>query len=117
MANIDLGGIIQGKGEPSYAKESGKKAEEETKNTSNIQGILNNAARNIRTKRENAPGDLFESSQSPPIQVKMMHKGGRVHKTGVYRLKKGEVVVAAEDVRKIKERLKQRKTGRKSSRR
>lgn len=50
------------------------------------------------------------------------HKGGRIAKTAVYRMKKGEVVIPADVVRDIESRTKGsrkpvRKSGRKSSRR
>jgi len=57
------------------------------------------------------------SSTKTGQSIQAMHKGGRVSKTGVYRLKKGEFVLTSRDVRKLREKMKQRKTGRKSSRR
>lgn len=46
------------------------------------------------------------------------HKGGRIPKTATYRLKKGEFVLSASNVKHLEKRLKStRKVGRKSGRR
>jgi hypothetical protein len=61
-------------------------------------------------------------TSSDMVRPPAMHKGGRVPKTGIYKMKRGEVVIPADLVRSIEKRVKgkrpgSRKAGRRSSRR
>jgi len=68
---------------------------------------------------------IVGSSGADAVAAKKMHKGGRISKTGTYRMKKNEVVLSAPLVKAIEAREKRtkgkrtvaRKAGRGSSRR
>lgn len=51
-----------------------------------------------------------------PPSVTSVHKGGRISKSGVYNLLKGEVVLPADVVDRLEKRKSTRKTGRGSTR-
>jgi hypothetical protein len=72
----------------------------------------------VKDTTAEANTDTSSNTVKPPA----MHKGGRVPKTGIYRMKRGEIVVPADLARAIEKRVKgkrtgARKAGRRSSRR
>jgi hypothetical protein len=80
-------------------------------------GIVNRLKKSFgRDVPQNSDSDATGSTS--PDTLTEAHKGGRIKKTGVYRMKKGEIVVPAGLVKSIEKRIKGKRTGvRKSNRR
>lgn len=90
---------------------SGINAKKEKENNRVLKGIGDALSRKVPATKDDNANDITGGSSD----ISVAHKGGRIKKTGVYRMKEGEVVIPANIVRAMDKKL-SRKPSRKSGR-